>query len=237
MNFRPLHALALMMAAAMPLAAWSAEPAQSDKVKQLYLDFAQAPASGPDNSLQASVDRLKAQRVQRAAIPAAATSQAATDLAMPLASQPARDALTAETLDTLKRIPPSQQKNLLAAADGVFNDGHLPHARAMYEAVLAQNPPAPTRAWVLYQLGNCVRAADPRSAMALYNQVVKEHGDCPWAQAAQASAKLLEWKQASAVQELVDSSGRISLQLTSRPAAPASKPADETAASGGAGDE
>ncbi len=229
MNLRPVHVMAMVLAAAMPLAAWSAEPVEN-KARQLYLDFAQAPATGPDDSLQASVDRLKAQSVQRAAAPA--TSQAtAIAPAEPIASQPARDILSSEMIETLKRIPAGQQQNLLSVADALFIGNRSAQAAAVYEALMAQNPPPPTRSWVLYQLANCRRATDSSGAMVLYLRVVKEHPDCPWAQAAEATAKLLEWKQASAVQELLESSRQVSLELTAPPASrPAvSKPSQEGA--------
>ncbi|MCE5279987.1 MAG: hypothetical protein ABFD92_04345 [Planctomycetaceae bacterium] len=222
MTFRSAHLAAMVIAAVMPLAAWSAEPIQK-QARQLYLDFAQAPTTGPDDSLQAGIERLKAQKVHRPSVTAA--TQEALVASAPSATAPAREILSSETIEALKLIPPSQQQNLLAAADALFDGGHLPQARAMYETLMGQNPPAATRAWVLYQLGNCMRGVDPRGAAALYDQVIKDHADCPWAQAAQASARLLEWKQASAVQELLDSSLQISLQLT---APPASRPAEPT---------
>jgi tetratricopeptide (TPR) repeat protein len=37
------------------------------------------------------------------------------------------------------------------------------------------------KAWILFQIGNCLRDEDPLTAKKMYKQLITEYPDCPWA--------------------------------------------------------
>ena len=51
------------------------------------------------------------------------------------------------------------------------------------------------RAWILFQIGNCLRDDDLPTAMKMYSQLIAEYPDSPWADLAKARSKLIDWYQ------------------------------------------
>ena len=53
------------------------------------------------------------------------------------------------------------------------------------------------RAWILFQLGNCLRETDSAKAQEAYMKLVSEYPDSPWTELAKAHGRLLTWYQKS----------------------------------------
>jgi len=51
------------------------------------------------------------------------------------------------------------------------------------------------RAWILFQIGNCLRDDELPTAMKMYRQLIAEYPDSPWADLAKARSKLIDWYQ------------------------------------------
>lgn len=51
------------------------------------------------------------------------------------------------------------------------------------------------RAWILFQIGNCLRDDDLPTAMKMYSQLIAEYPDSPWTDLAKARSKLIDWYQ------------------------------------------
>ncbi|GAH37221.1 unnamed protein product, partial [marine sediment metagenome] len=51
------------------------------------------------------------------------------------------------------------------------------------------------RAWILFQIGNCLRDDELPTAMKIYRQLIAEYPDSPWADLAKARSKLIDWYQ------------------------------------------
>jgi hypothetical protein len=48
-------------------------------------------------------------------------------------------------------------------------------------------------AWILFQIGNCLRDDDLPTAVKMYTQLITEYPDSPWVDLAKARSKLIDW--------------------------------------------
>lgn len=221
-----------MLAAAATLPLAGAEPAEEmrSKTRDLYMKYAQSPASQDSPSLKAAAEELLVMPVARAeSRPAAPTTAPASTSRPaqpdPVAQAPAAPTTTAPEIDpaTIKALTtaPGADVSLLAAtADGLFVEGRLASAAAIYEALANQPCEPETLAWVTYQLGNCRRKTAPDAAAKLYDKVRQEAADSPWRDAAEASLRLLEWKQTQDLSALLEA-GKPGAPEVKKPAEPA----------------
>ena len=49
------------------------------------------------------------------------------------------------------------------------------------------------RAWILFQIGNCLKDDDLAKAQEMYRQLITECPGSPWAEPAKAREKLIDW--------------------------------------------
>jgi len=187
-----------------------------DRLRRLWRESMQPPTATPTASdkLRQTMEELRRVRVSprsRSKQAMAAVAGGAASRPSELTSRPAGDAndsasagLSKAVVEKLKSIPSSALASPADLADELYQGGHLAAAAAMYERAMAQGDDD-TKAWSLYQMANCRRAAKPQEAEALYLQVVREHGKTPWAQLAAIEQKLLEWQRVNRPLELLDS--------------------------------
>jgi len=88
--------------------------------------------------------------------------------------------------------------SLSELADILFLSGYLKQAAVFYQQALDDMAPdspagAENRAWILFQLGNCLRDADPSTAIKTYKQLIAEHPNSPWTDLAKAREQLVDW--------------------------------------------
>ena len=100
--------------------------------------------------------------------------------------------------DLLKH--PEQIDNPLELGEILFLSGHLPQAAVAYQEALKRTEPNDTasardRSWILFQVGNCLRADDPATAAKMYRQLISEYPHSQWTEAAKAQDQLAEWYQ------------------------------------------
>lgn len=110
--------------------------------------------------------------------------------------------VTDETLQILKELQqhPEQLKNPVELADILFRSGHLKEAAICYQKALSRmaadvNEPHEDKAWVLFQIGNCLRNDDPTSAIEMYRKLIAEYPDSLWAELAKTLSNLINWYQ------------------------------------------
>lgn len=122
-------------------------------------------------------------------------------------SQPARTApaapdesLPAEAADALKRVlaDPNQAGDPQELAELLYLTGRFAEAAVLYQKALdlttGKEPAArEDQAWMLLQLGNCLRDTDPARARNAYAKLIAEHADCPWVEIAKAHSQLITW--------------------------------------------
>jgi tetratricopeptide (TPR) repeat protein len=115
-------------------------------------------------------------------------------------SAPRESPLSLEAAEALQRVvaDPNQAGNPLELAELLYLTGRLPEAAVLYRKALdgaaGKGPGAQAdRAWILLQLGNCLRDAKPAQARDIYARLVAEHPDCPWVDLAKAHSQLITW--------------------------------------------
>ena len=115
-----------------------------------------------------------------------------------------------QTLQMLKSKSqgPEQVANPFQLAEILFLSGQLKEAAVFYQEALKRTDPndasvAEDRAWILLQIGNCLRKDDLPTAMKMYRQLVAEHPDSRWSDLAKTLEKLIDWYQKDKPKELI----------------------------------
>lgn len=116
---------------------------------------------------------------------------------------------TQKTLGVLQ-LNPSQIQDPLEMAELLFLSGRPAEAAPFYAKALdglKSTDPAyeADRAWVLFQLGNCLRETDIAKAQETYMTLISEYPASPWTELAKAHGRLLTWYQKSRTEEPTDS--------------------------------
>ena len=108
--------------------------------------------------------------------------------------------ITAQTLQIMASLSESPEKlaNPFELGEVLFLGGNLKEAAVFYQEVLKREDPddagsSRNRAWVLFQIGNCLRGNDLPAAAKMYGQLITEYPNSPWAEMATAQAKLIDW--------------------------------------------
>jgi tetratricopeptide (TPR) repeat protein len=110
--------------------------------------------------------------------------------------------ITDQTLQMLKNLSqhPEQVNNPFQLAEVLFLGGCLKEAAIFYQEALNHigkdsGRPAEDRAWILFQIGNCLRNDDPPAAMKTYRQLITEYPSAPWTEMAKTLETLIDWLQ------------------------------------------
>ena len=105
-----------------------------------------------------------------------------------------------QTLQMLKNLSqqPDQLHNPLELAEILFLSGNLKQATMFYQQALNRKDPndvtsAQNRAWILFQIGNCLRDDDLPAAKKMYRQLIAEYLNSPWTDLAKARQNLIDW--------------------------------------------
>jgi TolA-binding protein len=112
---------------------------------------------------------------------------------------------TVKMLETLSQDP-NQLSDLTQSglcktselADILFLSGHLKQASVFYQQAFdhidsADVTSAEDKAWILFQLGNCLRGADLPAARNAYRQLIAECPNSAWAELAKVWESVIDW--------------------------------------------
>ena len=115
-------------------------------------------------------------------------------------SKPQHGPITEKTLQTLKTLTQDPEKlaNPLELGEILFVSGNLKEAAMFYREALKRKDPNDVnlsldRAWILFQIGNCLRNEDMPAAAKAYQQLITEYPNSPWADLAKARSNLIAW--------------------------------------------
>ncbi len=118
--------------------------------------------------------------------------------------------LSDKTLEMVKRRleDSNDGTDFLQLAEILFQSGKLVPAGLCYKKALASIPgddtsPAGERAWILFQIGNCLKSDDPNTSRESYAELIRTQPDSPWAQIARARHGVLEWYQQEQPRRLI----------------------------------
>ena len=104
-----------------------------------------------------------------------------------------------QDIDALLKDP-NRIANPLQLAEILFKIGKLGPAAVCYKQALATTAPddpcsANERAWVLFQIGNCLKFDDPNAAKDSFAQLLRTYPDSPWSDAAKTCHELTAFLQ------------------------------------------
>ena len=108
---------------------------------------------------------------------------------------------------------PNLISNPFELAEILFKSGRQIQAGICYKQALkvlpADDPNVATeRAWILFQIGNCLKDEDPNTARESYAELIRTHSDSPWAEIAKARYGIIEWYQQDNPGELIQQLNR-----------------------------
>ena len=111
-----------------------------------------------------------------------------------------------KALEDLRRNP-SRARDPLEIAEILFLSGRATDAVPFYEEALRRTGAGGAasggdRAWILFQLGNCLRETDAAKAQDAYSKLIAEYPGSPWTEMARAGSQLLTWYQSTRPDQL-----------------------------------
>jgi len=108
--------------------------------------------------------------------------------------------VTNKTLQTIRNLSqnPGNLHNPFELGETLFLSGFLKEAAIFYREALKRKSPADAgsardRAWILFQIGNCLRNDEQTEAIKMYGQLITEYPNSPWKELADARRTLLDW--------------------------------------------
>jgi tetratricopeptide (TPR) repeat protein len=115
-------------------------------------------------------------------------------------SKPRNAPITEDTLQVLRTLAKNPEKiaNPLEIGEILFVSGNVKEAAIFYSEALKRGDPNDTsvsgdRAWILFQIGNCLRNDDMPAAAKMYQQLLTEYPNSPWVTLATARNNLIAW--------------------------------------------
>ena len=114
---------------------------------------------------------------------------------------------------TLKRIMeltkhPEKVNNPFELGETLFLSDNLQAAAVFYKEALKRQDPNnissdQNRAWLLFQVGNCLRDYDRNAAKEYYGKLITEYPNLPWAELAKIQSDLIDWYNQINPQKLI----------------------------------
>jgi TolA-binding protein len=112
--------------------------------------------------------------------------------------KPQYEPISETTLQTLRTLAQKPEKiaNPLELGEILFVSGNVKEAAMFYSESLKRKDPndagmSPDRAWILFQIGNCLRNDDMSAAAKMYQQLLTEYPNSPWTDIATARNNLI----------------------------------------------
>ncbi len=128
----------------------------------------------------------------------------------PVQIQPPVSSTSNETLKLVENQlkDPNLISNPYELAEILFKSGRQVQAGICYKQALkvlpADDPNVATeRAWILFQIGNCLKDEDPNTARESYAELIRTHSNSPWAEIAKARYGIIELYQQENPGELI----------------------------------
>jgi tetratricopeptide (TPR) repeat protein len=115
-----------------------------------------------------------------------------------------------QTIHTIDKLAEQSQEvdNPFELAELLFLSNHLKKAAVFYEKALSQTSTdssisSQRKAWILFQLGNCLRYDDPTRAKQMYTQLINEFPESSWTEPAKSQVELINWFQTDDPEKII----------------------------------
>jgi tetratricopeptide (TPR) repeat protein len=115
-----------------------------------------------------------------------------------------------QTIHTIDKLAEQSQEvdNPFELAELLFLSNHLKKAAVFYEQALSQTSTDSSisvqrKAWILFQIGNCLRYDDPNRAKQIYSQLINEFPESSWSELAKSHVDLIDWFQTDKPEEII----------------------------------
>jgi hypothetical protein len=184
---------------------------KTDELKQMIEQIKSVKFEPPKPAQQSAsavpVDTERSDGPASATITAAAAAEPAPQ---PIQTQFAGHSTSDETLKLVENQ--LKDTNLISnpfeLAEILFKSGRQAQAGICYKQALkvlpADDPNVATeRAWILFQIGNCLKDEDPNTARESYAELIRTHSTSPWAEIAKARYGIIELYQQDNPVELI----------------------------------
>jgi len=114
------------------------------------------------------------------------------------------DVLSTETLRELAQRVPESVADPIRLGDALYRSGHRDQALFIYRNALAENRDPEDQLWLNYQMGCCLKDAEPAEARKLFQQVRSAAPDSPWAELADIQLQLVDWTERNQPTQFLD---------------------------------
>ncbi len=116
------------------------------------------------------------------------------------AKKQSKSQISEQTLEIFRELlqQPEQLKNPYELADVLFRSNCPKEAAICYQVAFDRltsddEDPYHDKAWILFQLGNCLEDDDPMAALEKYRTLVADYPECPWVDVARAKSRIIDW--------------------------------------------
>ena len=123
---------------------------------------------------------------------------------------PSKEVVSDQTMTMLKNILeyPDQLDDPLELGELLFASGNTNDAVVCYQEALKRTDPndvrlSQDRAWILFQIGNCLRNHEPATAAETYRKLLDEYPNSLWTDLAKAQKDLVDWMLIEKPRELI----------------------------------
>jgi tetratricopeptide (TPR) repeat protein len=114
--------------------------------------------------------------------------------------QPDSSKISPQTLKIIRTLvqDPNKCENSFNLAEVLFKNKNLKEAATFYRMALNRNRQdtlmsANDKAWMLFQIGNCLRDINPTDAQKAYRELIDQYPDSQWVETAKVRNKLIQW--------------------------------------------
>jgi len=99
--------------------------------------------------------------------------------------------------------------NPFEMAEVLYLSQNLTKAGFFYQQALNKTDPNEpendqNRAWILFQIGNCLRDTKPQTSVEMYTQLISDYPDSPWTDLAKTRKNIIDLYQEKKPQNLID---------------------------------
>lgn len=161
--------------------------------------------AGRDRLRQASIELNSIQFHGAKLTPKPVVTATTAPAPLPASPPTAKPSVPVLVLMKLKKAPSEAITDQTVLGDALFQGEYFEAAYNIYSQAMEKKDDPAEKAWLRFQMANCRKSSDPSAAVVLYEKLLAEHPDSPWASVASAQENLLRWREAESPAELLRS--------------------------------